>query len=142
MASYEILSELCLKQGIKSTINDGIDKFIREDKKTEVRKKINEARNFFKHSKNDADKTIEFNPEVNTFYLWDACRLYKILTSENVSIFGIFITWFSLKHKELMLDENIKNSVNESSINKYINLENKLDFLKIMLPIAENFSDF
>lgn len=136
-ASYEILTQLCLKQGIKNIINEGTEKFIRKEKQKEVKTKLFEAKNFFKHSGKDPNQNIEFNPELNPFLLWDCCRLYKILTSEFTSIMLVFHVWFSLKNKDLVLDEKRKEILDKINYTNYLDLDNKEQFLVAMLPLTE-----
>ncbi len=136
-ASYEILTQLCASRGIENIINEGIKKFIREDKREELKIKLNEAKNFFKHSGRDSDKNIEFNPEINPILLWDSCRLYKILTTEHTPVMSVFHVWFVLKNKEIILDEKLKETLNTFNYSNYLDIENKKHFLEIMLPIAE-----
>jgi len=135
--SYEILTQLCANQGVESIINEGLKKFIREDKQKEIKIKLNEAKNFFKHSGYDSNKNIEFNPEINPILLWDSCRLYKILTTEYTPIMSIFHMWFVLKNKEIISDEKLKETLNTFNYTNYLDIGNKKHFLETMLPIAE-----
>jgi hypothetical protein len=50
----------------------------------------------------------EFNPELNTFFLWDTCRLYKTLINTFTSIMSVLYTWFCLKNKEIVLSKETK----------------------------------
>ena len=136
-ASDEILSKLCSKHGVKSIIDEGIEKFVRVEKRKELREKLTEAKNFFKHSGFNENKSVEFNHEVNPILLWDSCRLYQILTSEFTPIMTIFNIWFSLKNKDLILDEKKKEILESLNYTEYLDIENKKHFLETMLPLAQ-----
>lgn len=139
-ASYEILTQLCSAQGVKGILEEGIEKFIREEKRKEVRDKMYEAKNFFKHSRKDPHTNIEFNPELSSFFLWDACRLYRILTSEFTPTMLVFHAWFCLKNKEIILIEETRKIIGRLSYINQINLDAKEQFFEIMLPLAEKLS--
>jgi hypothetical protein len=111
-AAHEILEALCKKQGVSSILIGGLE-VVREDMRDEFRRALNAPRNFFKHADRDANETITFNPGSSEVFLWDACRLYQLLTTERTKDMFIYTMWFSISHpfiiqkptdKEFLLD--------------------------------------
>lgn len=127
-AAYEIFETLCDAQGVRSIIAQGLSEMIRPDKQAEVRKKLNDPKNFFKHADKDPKSTLDFNPEVSAIYMWDAIRMYRTLTSEFPKIFKIFTVWFSMKNPDLLSDETIKQTF--AGAGKGFDLENRAKFLQ------------
>lgn len=92
LAAHGILSDLNKQYGGNPMLVSDVR--IKEKFKKEFRQKINEARNHFKHADRNPNEVIDFNPEVNEFFIYDACVKYKDLAGEDVSFFNIFSTWF------------------------------------------------
>ena len=95
-AAHGILSDLNKKRGGKPMIVS--DYSIKEEYKKEIRKKLKEAINHFKHADQAPNAVIDFNPEINDDYIYDACAKYGELTGENVPYFMIFFGWFASKN--------------------------------------------
>ncbi len=95
-ASQEILEVIAKKQGSVSMQKELLDLLL-PDKRKFVADKLRNPQNFFKHV---TGKTIDFNPELSQYFIWDACQLYEKITGEKVKSFQIFHWWFGIKHKE------------------------------------------
>ncbi|TSC82728.1 MAG: hypothetical protein G01um101420_86 [Parcubacteria group bacterium Gr01-1014_20] len=100
-ASHEILGQLCNNNGAQSVLDWGLQ-IIKEEKRDEVRKHLDNPKNFFKHAGRDPNATVEFNPDVTNFFIWDACRLYQLLTTEAPKEMYIFKFWFSMTYPEYL----------------------------------------
>ena len=110
-ASHTILSDLNKKYGGAPMIVS--DFLIKDEKKKEIRTVINKAKNHFKHADTDPEATVDFNPEVNEFFLFDACEKYQEITSEKVPHFIIFRIWFASEHPNICSFPDIsKNRIN------------------------------
>jgi hypothetical protein len=127
-ASHEILEAVCKKQGHNSILEEGFEKWIKKDKVKEVKDKLNETKNFFKHGASDGDKSIEFNPDLSGYYIWDACRLYRLLTSEFTKGMYIFNTWFTMIHPDTLLSPEQQQSIKSINIKETFNPDNKRQF--------------
>ncbi len=122
-ASHEILAELNAKRGEGPAIMS--DHMIKEPYKKEYRNMLVQAKNFFKHADRDPGDTLEFNPEVNEYFLLDACEQYEIATSEKVPSFIAFRAWFHSKRPHLMnLPSNsmIKENFGDDKFNFYLTM--------------------
>ena len=102
-AAHEILRNLCKAKDIDS-LKDEILKMVKPEKKDEVRQRLNEAENFFKHSGKDPDVFLEFKTELTEYLLWDDIKLYAQLSGEQTDNMKIFSTWFFVEHDDLLLD--------------------------------------
>ena len=101
-AAYQILYDLGRKQGTESLLRDS--EWIREVSKKEWNQILNSARNFFKHANRDSKKELEFRQEFNSFLLFDAILLYESISKKKTNEGRIFISWFTLKHTDLFIN--------------------------------------
>jgi hypothetical protein len=117
-AAHEVIADLNKKAGGSPLILEGA--MIKNEYKREFLKVIREAKNFFKHADKDHDETVDFNPEVNDFYLLDACEGYQLLTGEKNPYFIIYRGWFHYIHPGLIKDatgnEIVKNLFGDNKI--------------------------
>lgn len=130
-ASHEILEALGKKQGKNTFIKEASDKFIVKERREEVMVKLNEAKNYFKHSDRDPDKILEFNPDFSTYFLWDAARMYHILTSGLSKEMAIYQTWFSIKNPEVLTPDQ-QNIINKDALDGITDLQDKKEFYRDM----------
>lgn len=131
-ASHTILSDLNKKYGGDPMIAS--DFLIKDEFKKEISKKMKEARNHFKHADNDPEATIDFNPEINEYFLFDACEKYQDMTSEKVPYFIIYRVWFASKHPNICIFPNDGNNKINEIIDKY-NF-NKGEYFSEMLSVS------
>ncbi len=101
-AAYEIFDKLCEYRGLKrGVVYEGM-KEIADGQKKLVFDKINKAKNFFKHADKDPDAKITWDPEISTYYIWDATSLYRRLTDGKMPCeILIFSTWFRVQNHQL-----------------------------------------
>jgi hypothetical protein len=99
-AAHEIISRLNQKRGGAPLMLDG--RMVKEEFKEEMRKRMRDAYNFFKHADRDPDRSIDFNPETNDFCLWDACEGYEMLTGEKNPYLIIYRGWFNYRYPDIL----------------------------------------
>jgi len=130
-AGYDVLIDLCKNQEIEPFVRSS--QFIRQGKEREYFNILNRAQNFFKHADRDSNILLNFNPESTEFLLWDATRLYRLLTNENTPIMGIFYIWFVMKNNDFVLidNERFQQLVNNLKKSTY-NPDNKLAFYALL----------
>ncbi len=129
-AAHEILDTLCAKNNLtRGIINEGI-KDINPNFHKIIFKKVNEAKNFFKHANKETDYIL-WNPDVSIHFIWDATSLYRRLKKENLPYeILIFSLWYRVQFHDMfkdMLDEQISNAKEELA-----NIS-KLQFYQILL---------
>jgi hypothetical protein len=135
-AAFEILEDICLKRGIKSAHKLLLES-IRDDKRDEVSQRLASAKNFFKHADKDPDGIEEFNPELTSIYLWDACSIYFALTKEFVPLFKVLELWFYSTDPELLALAYPQATEVEKMLKKFkLDKNNPSTFLDI-IPLIE-----
>lgn len=124
-AAHSILSDLNKKSSGTPFILDFIN-LVKKEYRSEVRKKVNNAKNFFKHADRDPYSNIEFYVELNEFILFDACEGYQILTNEKVPPFIIYRGWFNYIHPIVDYKDNrreiLKNEYGNNKLKFYTEL--------------------
>lgn len=92
-AAYEILR--AVNDG-RPMIKDWLKDWIKPEHLNEVRKKLNESQNFFKHADRDPDQILDFEPGTTQIFLWDACLTYKEIANERVPLLETFKLWAAI----------------------------------------------
>jgi len=131
-AAHEVLRGLSKQRNLKSFIKDEMVRNIKEKKQKEFVKMINEAENFFKHADRDPDKLLKFYIGPTEFLLWDACRMYQMITNERPPLIVVFNFWFHLAYSYLILDEETRNLYAQFQTNFNLNPENRAPFLNLL----------
>lgn len=111
-AAYQILWDLARRRGATSIVKGNAR--IRLEKQGEWERILNRAQSFLKHADRDPDATLEFDPELTSFFLFDAVVLYYQLTSAPFHEGTVYMTWFTVKHHDLLLEGQMKDSIVES----------------------------
>lgn len=138
-AAQEVLEDISIKQGF-SSIRKDVLAMAREDKRAELEQKLTAPKNFFKHADRDPDGIVKFNPESTAFDIWDAGRMYYILTQDNIPLFRVFDIWFYSRHPDVInLESSLKEQIDQALIGLKLNPENRGSFLTL-LPIVESAS--
>lgn len=127
-AAHEILHAFCKTQDIESLLKSA--DMIRKGKEKEYIKKLDEARNFFKHGERDLNKLYQFAPEATEFFIWDACLMYKKITTEEPKLFRIFSFWFYLQHMDIIENAVFKQAL--SSLKQSFSREDRGSFYQLM----------
>lgn len=108
-AAYDVLHDVCKSRGGKSIIKN--TEMIRKGKNRAYLKEVNEAQNFFKHADRDPDDLHEFKPGQTAFFIWEACQMYRRLTTEMPKLFFIFDMWFTVNHTHLVTNEGDRQNI-------------------------------
>lgn len=132
-SSLQVLNDLGEKQGIKTVIESKIISQFKSSKKRDIRNKIREAQNFFKHAETDQEKLLDFDSESTEVFLLDGCLTYEKLVKEKTPYTKLYTIWFYTKNKDMIIDKYYKKNIEE--IEKYIKIFNKQEFLIKILPI-------
>jgi hypothetical protein len=97
-AAHQILDDLAKSKGIESIRRISI---IPSEKQKFWIDTLNEAQNFFKHADKHPEATLDFNPELQYFFIRDAIQLYANLTAYSPFPEAIlYCFWFSKKYPE------------------------------------------
>ena len=105
-AAQELLRGLGKAKGVRSFMKDNSE--IRPEKLKEVaaiRRKINEAENFFKHADRDPDAVLGFRPAATPFYILDGVELYGQLAGSLFPEAEVFRMWFIVKYPNVLLGD-------------------------------------
>lgn len=105
-ASHKILLNLCEQNKKHISFVSRLKTRVKEDKMGEFIAKINKAGNFFKHADRDATETLDFDPEFNNYWLFDACSMYTALCGDFSIEMHAFLTWFGIEYPQYVLDKN------------------------------------
>lgn len=106
------------------------DRAVRDYGKSRI-ERFSKEFNFFKHAKNDADKSLRFDPELHTFFLADALHLYAAATGEWPHEHKVFNFWFILKQPHMVKAETANSAV-QSALKAGWSHENKRVFLELL----------
>ena len=99
-AAHGILYDLAKKKGVAGSIKDS--PLIRPEARKQFLCAINLPQNYFKHADKDGEGKLAFRYRISYFYLFDAIRLF-ILLSETVPYeIKVFLMWFQLRHPDLL----------------------------------------
>jgi len=131
-AAHSILSDLNKKCGGRPMLISDFP--IKNEYRKEFKKIITEAKNYFKHADKDPDSTIEFCPDTNDHFLFDACEKYMELTSEKVAFFIIYKAWYANKYPGTIILSHDQNKKIGKSMK--ILCGNKAEFFSKMLSVT------
>lgn len=135
-AAYNVLRDVNLaRSGSPMIVKDRIDEYVKPEFVSELRKKINEAENFFKHADRDPDRVLEFRPGLTEFFLLDACEKYRQLTGEAVPEFILYTGWLSLQKPDAFIlppeGEALRSQIRSESLSF-----GRARFFAEMLPVV------
>lgn len=105
------------------------DFLVKTEYKKEIRRKMSEAKNHFKHADQNPEAVIDFNPDVNETYIFDAGTKYHELTGESVLYFKIFNAWFASGRPQAFLNGSEYTEIRQR-------FRNKADYYSKMLSIS------
>lgn len=133
-AAYNVIRDITTRRGVATMlIKDELSQYVRPEHEQAFRRKINEAENFFKHGDRDQEATLDFNPQMSEFFVFDACRQYERLTGEQPPLFLIYRTWFMANHPRMfILPEEITRNLRANAAS--IVSMGRTGFFNSMLP--------
>lgn len=106
-AAYNVVRDVNRKRrGPPMLVKDEfIEVYVKPEYQEQMRKKLNEPENFFKHAERNHAGTIEFNPRASEFMISDAARGYFRITGEWTPLFQVFNSWFIAVNENLLKAE-------------------------------------
>jgi hypothetical protein len=137
-AAHGILNDILKKRDEKGLVFSW--ETIRKDKIKEVTVKMKEAQNFFKHADRSGEelKTLEFNPSLTDFFIFDACEMYKKLSREQVPLHFLYDIWFSSKYPNLLEDAGCKKKLEDLSFAWKLSVENRMTYFNLLPELEKS----
>ncbi|HEV2691816.1 MAG TPA: hypothetical protein VG347_02870 [Verrucomicrobiae bacterium] len=130
-ASLQILQDLSKQRGDDTAFHNY--ELIKPEHRAEVRAAFRKAQNFFKHADDDAEETLDFNPEATAFYLLEAAETYMRLTAEKTAILRLFSLWFRAIWPEVFIfTEEEEQRI--SMVSSKFGITDKSKFFMMLLP--------
>jgi len=101
-AAYNVLRNINTKiGGNPMLIKDQLVNLAPSEYTKQVRDRINEAENFFKHADRDHQAILEFNPELTEYLIMDACDKYREIAGEYPHLMAIFRAWMMMTNQDI-----------------------------------------
>lgn len=95
---------------------------------------MREHQNFFKHAEKDHENSIDFNPDLTEYHIFDAILKYREMSGEQVIFFNIFQGWFSGHHMEMLIYPEDQKEFILNTMRMYGG--NRLEFFSEMLQAS------
>ncbi len=99
-AAYDVLRDLNEAQGGGPMIKD-IHKYVDPQHAELLRKKLNEAQNFFKHADRDPGSVHSFKPLQTETLLFEACLKHRELSGRITPLLAVYSVWFMLLNRDI-----------------------------------------
>jgi len=97
-AAHGVVYDLAQQRGIGGSIKNS--PLVSPENRASFIQAIHLPQNFFKHAKTDAGTKLAFRYHVSPFYLFDALRLYILLTGAATEAMRVFFVWFQLRYPD------------------------------------------
>lgn len=127
-AAHKILFNMTGKSILK---NDALNIFTsKKFPEKETKRYLNEitrSENFFKHADRDPNGELEFDSKITEYFIFDAVRMYYLLSNKETDLMSKYNVWFYLNYPDLS-PPSIKSTVN-NLILKGINTKDRRYFL-------------
>jgi hypothetical protein len=132
-AAYNVLADVSAKYGGVPMLKRLVER-LDPERARDLRHRLNEAGNFFKHADRDADLQYQFNPEISEFLMLESCEKYMEMTRQQPPMLAAFRAWFVLHHAEVIPPTpELKRIVGEMS--RTPAAKNRTRFLETVLPV-------
>jgi hypothetical protein len=132
-AAHGILSDLNRKNKRGTMIVSDI--LIADEYKKEWNNRLRRLQNFFKHANRDSTESIDFDPEITQYFIFDTVLKYHELTGEIPNYFAIFKSWFMAQNLEIFIMSEKDKALTRKIASKYG--ENRKLFFHDMLYITD-----
>ena len=139
-AAHQILEDICAERGINSMQKDVLSQ-VKIEYKDDFKKRINAAKNFFKHANKDPDGILAFNLDSTPLIIWDACRMYNTLTSEKIPLIGTFNLWHYANNPDSLILTEQQRKVLDDGI-RGLDPQNRGEFLNLLNLLEESHYKF
>jgi len=136
-AAYQVLSDLNRAQGGAPMLKEQIPTWVSPDATDRVKRKLNEAANFFKHADRDHGDVLEFSQEQTELLLYDAIRKYRDFTGETVPTLVVYDVWFWLGPGEKFIVDPERQDMRERLCRLYPNAT-RTSFFARALPVVSS----
>ena len=127
-AAHKILFNKIGKSIIKNDVFNipAFNKFSEKEKKRYFNE-ITGSENFFKHADKDPDGELEFDSKITEYFIFDAIRMYYLLSKKETDLMSKYNVWFYLNYPDLS-PPIIKSTV-DNLIQKGVNAKDRKYFL-------------
>ena len=132
-AAFGIIKDINAQNGGDETLFEKMLEAIKPELRDEIRGKMVEAQNFFKHADRDPDETLLFYPESTEFMALDACSKYIELSGENPPLFQVFNGWMMITRTDMYMLSAEKLREVESAAAEFIPT-GRLAYFRELLP--------
>lgn len=116
------------------------DFLIADEYKKEWKNRLRRPQNFFKHADRDSTESIDFDPEITQYFLFDAVLKYYELTGEFINYLAIFKAWFMAQNLEIFIMSEKDKALTREIVSKYG--ENRKLFFHDMLYITDIYKKY
>lgn len=139
-AAYQILYDLNKYQKGPAMMPDS--DLINPQMRDKWRRALKAWPNFLKHADKDPNKTIQFNPDINLFILFDAVMSYNAITKKILPpiLHSLFI-WVFVHHPLCFQTEIADNLRKNFPVDEFINLNRSQFFRDMTHIIYSNFTE-
>jgi hypothetical protein len=102
-AAFEVLTDLRTEAGQP----DEMMELIVTERRREVRDKLREAQNFFKHADRDGDAALDFDPATTELFLFLSTQRHAALAKNTLAMQCMY-WWFLLHQPDLLTDPKVR----------------------------------
>jgi hypothetical protein len=132
--AHEIVKNINRGKGGSPTIKESWKDNIKPEYVKTFYKKIDAARNFFKHSGKNENESIELAEFYSNMILLDACWTYRRVTNERLPLFATFESWSAITWGKGFivypgLDQAVPGVAEWSKLSRQ-------EFFSMMIPVA------
>lgn len=137
-AAYNVLRDINREAGgTKLIIKEELIERVVPEYQKEVRRKLNEAENFFKHADKDPKGVLEFSPVLTELMIWESCSAYFQLSGEQLVLAKVFNGWHAVNNPHLFrLSEDQQRQFRKSK--QEIEGMSKQEYFRLYLPASES----
>lgn len=104
-AAHDILDAVAKRTGVFRSSKRKYLESLKPEFRDEAGKRLNAARNFFKHAGTMQVDSIRLHPFLSEVLLYDAGELYQAITHTLPGLMLAFRTWFGMQHPRYLNDE-------------------------------------
>jgi hypothetical protein len=104
-AAYDVLHDIGRPRGLEPHLKSG--RWLRPRQREAYCDRLNRPRNFFKHADRDPESRLKFDPEITSFFLFDACEFFHQLTGEEPAAFDLFRLYFYVRYPQFVEEPSL-----------------------------------
>jgi len=103
-AAYDVIHTLSKKHGRRQTLILDSD-LVKDEHRKVSRDAVRRTGNFFKHADHDPDATLEFQPDINEFFIFFAILGVELMGITLTNFERAFTVWTCLQRPEMMTQQ-------------------------------------